>query len=197
MRPLHVHEYKNAVRIATRCLRESGATSARNNCISFLAFRWATRQYIRFMQRKEGAFIAEDRKALALVIPISSDKDQRDQTRWKQSIWMLPLRRWISTGRFRRSMLRFLPAEPHLNVQLLASNASQYGISAMVAMRDEILVLSELMQLPVYARTASKRMRDLYERLGFTTYAQLAIPDSREQLYFIKWVPSGTLKAAV
>ena len=194
MRPLQLHEYRRAVRIATSCLTES--VSSRHTCFSFLALRWATKQYIRFVQRKAGAFIAEDRKSLALILPVSSDKDQRDQVRWKQAIWMLPLKRWMNAGRFRRNMLRYLPAEPHLNVLLLASNVNQCGISAMVAMRDEIVSLSELMQLPIYARTASKRLRDLYERLGFTTYAQLPIPDSREQVYFVKWVPQSLKTAA-
>ncbi len=194
MRPLQLHEYRSAVRITTNCLTETA--SSRYSCFSFLAFRWATKQYIRFVHRKAGAFIAEDRKSLALILPVSSDKDQRDQVRWKQAIWMLPLKRWINAGRFRRNMLRFLPAEPHLNVLLLASNVSRRGISAMVAMRDEIVALSELMQLPVYARTTSKRLCELYERLGFTIYAQLPVPNSREQLYFVKWIPESLKKAA-
>ena len=194
MRQLSVQEKNTALAIARSCFEESI-----NHQFLFgeRLFGWRfnlfLRRSIRFARKKNGAFIANDGRGVVLIIPVTSSSTSYQPINWWSSLLFIPFQRLVAVNRFQRTIRSFQPAEPHLHFLLLATQERQQGISAIIEMRDDLFAMSELMQLPIYAQTSSKRARDLYERFGFTTYAQTPIPGSSEQLYFVKRVPPATV----
>jgi len=193
MRQLQLHEQTRAFKIVKSCFRENANFQfIFGNQLSGWRFNLFIRQCIRFASKKNGAFIAEDNQAVALLVPVTSRKDQRQPiSRW-QSLIIIPISRLIPVSKFERRTRQFLPREPHLHFLSMAVNAKQHGIATVIAMRDDVFALSDVMQLPIYAQTSNPRVRNLYERFGFTVYADTAIPDSNDRLYFVKRTPKTT-----
>jgi len=192
MRQLLAHETTSAFRIVKTCFRENASFQfIFGKQLAGWRFNLFTRQCIRFAQKKNGAFIADNKQAVALVVPVTSGNEQvQPISRW-QSLFIIPLKRLIPVSRFQRKVLRFLPREPHLHLLLMAVNAKQNGISTIISMRDDLFALSAVMQLPIYAQTSSRRVRNFYETFGFTVYAEVPIPGSEDYFYFVKRIPGA------
>jgi hypothetical protein len=151
-------------------------------------FTLFSQQCTRYIRKKNGAVISDNGKGIAVILPISSEKDQRKPIQWWPSLLFIPLKRIGAVSRFHRRIKAFSPHEPHLLFMLLMSEEERNGMSPIIELRDELFKMSDIMQLPVYARTSSKRTRQLFESFGFTTYGRVPIPNKDEYMYFLKRV---------
>jgi hypothetical protein len=149
-------------------------------------FNLFIQQCSRYICKKNGAVIAENGRGLAVILPISSERDQRKTVQWWPSLFLLPLKRIGAVSRFHRRVKTCMPREPHLLFMLLMSDEERNGMSQIIEVRDELFKLSEIMQLPVYAQTSSQRTRELFESFGFSTYGRVPIPHKEEYMYFLK-----------
>jgi hypothetical protein len=149
-------------------------------------FNLFIQQCSRYIRKKNGALISENGRGLAVILPIASERDQRNPVQWWPSLFLLPLKRIGAVSRFHRRIKTFMPREAHLLFMLLVSDEERNGISQIIEVRDELFKLSDIMQLPVYAQTSSQRTRELFESFGFSTYGRVPIPGKQEYMYFLK-----------
>lgn len=154
-----------------------------------LRFNLLIRQCTRYIRKKNGAVISSDGQGLAVILPISSERDQQRPFQWWTSLFLIPLKRIGAVSRFRRRQKAFMPMEPHLFLMLLVVEEQRNGMSTILELRDELFRLSAIMQLPVYAQTASERTKRLFEGFGFTAYGRVPIPKKDEYIYFLKKQP--------
>jgi hypothetical protein len=180
-------ERKRVCRIIRTSVRQNTHIhSLTGKRLSGWRFNLLTRQCARYIRKTHGAVISNNGRGLAVILPIASDRDQREPIgRWS-SVFLVPLKRIGAFYRFRKRVKAFMPTEPHLLFMLLVSEEERNGMSLVIELRDELFKLSAVMQLPVYAQTSSPRTRQLFESFGFTTYGRVPIPKKDEYMYFLK-----------
>jgi len=148
-------------------------------------FNLFVKQCAKYLRRKNGVLISEEGHGLAVIVPISTESDQRRRTDWWPSLFVFSLKRIGAMRRFRNKTQQLLPTEPHLFFMLLLTDEQRNGQSQVIQLRDELFKMSEIMQLPVYAQTSSKQTQVMFERFGFETYGKIAIPNKDEFMYFM------------
>jgi hypothetical protein len=187
MEQISLPERKSVCRIIRASVRQNTRIhSLIGKRLSGWQFNLITRQCARYIRKKHGAIISDNGRGLAVILPIGSEKDQREPIGRLSSVFLIPLKRVGAFYRFRKRVKTFMPAEPHLLFMLLVSDEERNGMSAVIGLRDELFKLSEIMQLPVYAQTSSGRTRELFESFGFSTYGRVPIPKKDEYMYFLK-----------
>jgi hypothetical protein len=187
MKQLTVTEPKSTFQLMRSSLRENGQIHALfGRRIRGWRFNLLIRQCVRYIRSRNGTVILNEGKGLAVVVPISSEKDQHHPIHWWQSMILIKLKRIGAVSRFHRRVRACMPAEPHLSLVLLMPEEKRNGMSAVIGLRDELFKLSEIMQLPVYAQTSSERTRQLFESFGFKTYGRVPIPRKDAYVYFLK-----------
>jgi hypothetical protein len=187
MEQISLPERKSVCRIIRASVRQNPRIhSLIGRRLSGWQFNLITRQCAKYIRKKHGAVISDNGRGLAVILPIASEKDQREPIGRLSSFFLIPLKRVGAFYRFRKRVKTFMPTEPHLLFMLLVSEEDRNGMSAVIGVRDELFKLSEIMQLPVYAQTSSSGTRLLFESFGFSTYGRVPIPNKNEYMYFLK-----------
>lgn len=187
MQAMLIQQTRSSRRLLSDAIRQNPAIHCFfGKKISGLRFHMLVNRYSRYLQQKKSALISEDNRNIAVVVPVASEKDQQFPRIRNRGAHPLSFQLKRPYKRFIRRVRELLPAEPHLCFLLLISDTHRNGISSIIALREELLKLSELMQLSVYMQTTSKKTKELFERFGFVAYADLAIPGKEDRLFFLR-----------